>query len=113
MQFRVSRSTLAAVLFLVVAVHAFGQEPTGKKAPLAQKSSAAARPTAADAAKFVADAEKRLADINVKGNRADWVQSNFITDDTEAIAADAEQENTALSTKYALAATKYEGLKLP
>jgi peptidyl-dipeptidase A len=107
----VSAGFVAALL--LVAVCALGQEPAGKQAPSAQKSTAAARPTAADAEKFAADAEKQLADVAVKGNRADWVQSNFITDDTEAIAADAEQEGTALSTKYALEAAKYRGIQLP
>lgn len=67
----------------------------------------AQQPTAADAEKFANNAEKQLDEISIKGNRADWVQSNFITDDTEAIAADAEQENTALNTQFALEAAKY------
>src|SRR5215471_1223516 len=73
----------------------------------------AQQPTAADAEKFVNNAEKQLDENSVKENRADWVQSNFITDDTEAIAADAEQENTALNTQFALEAAKYNGLQLP
>ncbi len=42
------------------------------------------KPTVADAEQFMSQAETRLNDINVKANRAAWVQMNFITDDTEA-----------------------------
>src|SRR5436190_20468375 len=38
--------------------------------------------TAEEAAKFVADSEARLAAMNVDAQRASWVQSTYITDDT-------------------------------
>jgi peptidyl-dipeptidase A len=46
-------------------------------------------PSAAEAQQFMDKAEGRLADLSVKVNRASWVQENFITDDTEAMEADA------------------------
>ncbi|HYE73316.1 MAG TPA: M2 family metallopeptidase [Blastocatellia bacterium] len=71
------------------------------------------KPTVADAEKFVADAEKRLTDLIIKSNRADWVKSTFITDDTEILAAEANEDYIAAVKELAEAARRYDGLKLP
>ena len=57
-------------------------------------------------------AEGRLADLSVKVNRASWVQENFITDDTEAMEADAIDEDTAVTTELVEQAKRFDGLKL-
>lgn len=62
---------------------------------------------------FLADAEKQLDDLNVKASRASWVQSNFITDDTEAIAADANQQLNTLSAALAKKTREFDGVTLP
>ena len=49
--------------------------------------STTSKPAITDAAKFVEEAEKRYSDVIIKEGRASWVQSNFITHDTEALAA--------------------------
>ena len=69
--------------------------------------------TVAEAMKFVAEAEKKLSDLTLKLARATWVQSNFITEDTEAIAADVQKDYTAALTELAEASRKFDGLKLP
>ena len=61
---------------------------------------------------FIADAEKKLTILGVKGSRASWVQENFITQDTEALSADANNENIAAVTELALAARKFDGQKM-
>jgi len=66
-----------------------------------------------EAEKFLADAEKRLLDLNVKAGRADWVKSTFITDDTEALAADANDNLIAATTELAEQARRYENVDLP
>src|SRR5947208_8835170 len=71
-----------------------------------------AKPTVAEAEKFIADAEQKLLALNLKASRASWVQSNFITDDTEAMAASAADELTAVTTELAMQARRYEGLPL-
>src|SRR5271167_4350363 len=70
-------------------------------------------PTVAEAHAFIVKAEKQLFDLNNKANRASWVQENFITDDTEGISADAQEEVLAATTDLALKATRFNGLKLP
>jgi peptidyl-dipeptidase A len=69
-------------------------------------------PTVAEAEEFMKKAEARLADLNVKGQRASWVQENFITDDTQAMAADAIDENAAATTQLVEKAKRFEGLAL-
>ena len=43
----------------------------------------AAPPKIAEAKKFIEDAEGRLLTLNADSQRADWVKSTYITDDTE------------------------------
>jgi peptidyl-dipeptidase A len=66
----------------------------------------------ADAEKFVADAESRLRELTVKLNRAEWVKSTYITDDTEALAADAQEEYIAAVKELAEAARRYDNAQL-
>jgi peptidyl-dipeptidase A len=70
-------------------------------------------PTVAEAREFMNKAEAQLADLTVKVNRATWVQENFITDDTEAMAADAIDQVTAVTTELVEQAKRFEGLPLP
>jgi peptidyl-dipeptidase A len=71
------------------------------------------KPTVAEAQEFVRHAEQRLAELNLRVSRASWVQENFITDDTEALAAAANNELTAAVTELAQTATRFDSLKLP
>ncbi|MEW6128162.1 MAG: M2 family metallopeptidase [Acidobacteriota bacterium] len=75
--------------------------------------SATAKATVADAEKFIADAEQRLKTLSIQSSRADWVNSNFITDDTEAIAANAKKDYIAAVTELAEASRRFDDLKLP
>ena len=70
-------------------------------------------PTAAEAQQFMNQAEAKLADLSAKVQRASWVQENFITDDTQAIAADAIDEVTAVTTELVEQAKRFDGLTLP
>ena len=71
-----------------------------------------AAPTAEEAKRYIENAEKQLLDLSVKAQRAGWVQENFITEDTEQIAADAGEVANTASTKYAKEAHRFDGLKL-
>ncbi len=72
-----------------------------------------ANPTVAEAEKFISDTENLLAGLSVKASRADWVQANFITDDTEAIASQANQDYIEATTKLAQDVKRFDGMKLP
>ena len=72
-----------------------------------------AAPTLADAEKFMAQTEVLLEDLAIKGSRAAWVQSNFITDDTEALSAKANQRSIDFGVQLAKEAAKYDGVEVP
>src|SRR5882757_1632715 len=70
-------------------------------------------PTVEEAQAFLDDAEKRLMDLAVKQSRASWVEENFITVDTEALAADAGEKLNTLSVELAKQAARFDGVQLP
>jgi peptidyl-dipeptidase A len=70
-------------------------------------------PTVADAEAFMNKAEARLAELTVKVSKANWVHDNFITDDTEALAAAANDELTAVTSELVEEAKHFEGVKMP
>jgi peptidyl-dipeptidase A len=69
--------------------------------------------TPAEAEQFVADAEKRLLELNVKYARADWVKSTFITDDTEALSAEANKQVIEATTELAEQSRRFDEVELP
>jgi peptidyl-dipeptidase A len=96
-----------------IAPGAAGQTPDAKAKASGKPATAGAVPTVADAEKFITQAEARLLDLWIKGGRADWVSENFITDDTESIAADADAAIKAATADLARQARRYEKLPLP
>src|SRR5258708_3795356 len=89
-----------------------GPNPGGN-ASFTEKAEERAPATLAEAGRFADEAEKRLFDLQVKASRASWVQENFITDDTEQVAADANEALDAAATELAGKARRFDGLKLP
>jgi peptidyl-dipeptidase A len=85
-------------------------EPAGNSNAPATASGAA---TVAEAEKFMADAEKRLKDLSLRAGRASWVQSTFITVDTEALKANTDEDYIEAVTELAGAARRFEGLQMP
>ncbi len=65
-----------------------------------------------DIQNFLTAAETRLNDLTVKANRAGWVQETYITDDTEAINAAANEELLAAISELAKQAKQFEGKPL-
>jgi len=71
------------------------------------------KPTVADAQAFMQKAEAQLAEEVTMASRASWVQANFITDDTEALAASANERIIAITTDLVEQAKQFESLDLP
>jgi peptidyl-dipeptidase A len=74
---------------------------------------AAPAPTTAEAQRFVSEAEALLLDLWIEAERASWVQSTFITQDTEILAAQANARKNAATAELAKRATRFDGLSLP
>lgn len=70
-------------------------------------------PTVEEARAFVDDAEARLLEVWIDAARAGWVQSNFITDDTTAIAASAQTVVIGATMELATEAARFDGVALP
>jgi len=111
----IRRICSALVLVLIFGLTAAAQtaSPTPKPSDKAAPHSKALKPTVADAEKFMNETEALLMDLSIKAGRAAWVQSNFITDDTEAIASDYNERYIEAMTKIAREIKRYDGLKLP
>ena len=71
------------------------------------------RPTVSDAEEFVAAAEERLLDLWMSAGQAAWVQQNFISIDTNAMAASANAAVMAATTELATEAAQFNSLELP
>jgi peptidyl-dipeptidase A len=69
--------------------------------------------TPAEAEKFITDAENNLLDLSIKYSRADWVKSTFITDDSEALSAEANKAVIAATTDFADQSRRFDGVNLP
>ena len=76
-------------------------------------SSSATTPTVADATTFVNEAEAKLAAMNVDANRAAWVQSTYITHDTQIIAARENEKLISAGVDLAKQAARYDALEVP
>jgi len=70
-------------------------------------------PSVAEAKKFLDEAEARLLSLANEAGRASWVQSNFITDDTEALSALANERGIGAAVELAKAATRFDKVTLP
>ena len=72
----------------------------------------AKKPTVAEAERFLADTEERLNKLNNEQAKGAWVGSNFITDDTEAIASYFAERYLSAAGEAAIAARRFNGIKL-
>jgi peptidyl-dipeptidase A len=70
-------------------------------------------PTVAEAQAFMDQAEDTLLDLGVFAGRADWIKSNFITQDTELVAAREDQRAIAATVELTKRATRFDNLQLP
>src|SRR5215831_2100848 len=68
--------------------------------------------TPADAKSFLEKAEAELNRLSVDSSRADWVKSNFITDDTEILAAQADERVISTAARFAKEAAIFSRLAL-
>jgi peptidyl-dipeptidase A len=84
---------------------------TQSNAPASASNNVTLTPEGAE--QFIATAEKRYSDATIALSRASWVKSNFITDDTEALEAAANEKFIGLVGELAETARKFDGVNLP
>jgi peptidyl-dipeptidase A len=88
-------------------------EPTQTMTTDAPTPAPAAGPTVEEATRFVAQAEARLAKLGEDQQRAAWVQSTYITHDTQIIAARENERLISAGVELAKAAARFDNLELP
>jgi peptidyl-dipeptidase A len=69
--------------------------------------------TAADAKAFLDRVNDTMLRLGVASARAGWVQQNFITDDTDALSAAADQAYTDATVRFAKEATLFDHVVVP
>jgi peptidyl-dipeptidase A len=102
----VSRRTLSVLVCAIIATQIF-------PAARAQGPAATPTPTVQEAEQFIKNAEARLDKLSLESSRAAWVQATYITEDTEALSAAANEQVLAAVTELANGAKRYDGLQLP
>jgi peptidyl-dipeptidase A len=70
-------------------------------------------PTVEEAEQFLTGAEARLLDLWIQRERSKWVQSTYITEDTELLVARADEEVIAATMELARESTRFDRLDLP
>ena len=90
--------SIAVVVCLLCASAARPQNPTAS--------------TPEEAEKYISHAEQDLFDLAIKASRASWVHANFITFDTDQIAADAGEIANTAATRYAKGAHRFDHVQL-
>ncbi len=68
------------------------------------------KPSATDAKKFAEAAEADLLKLSNEAGQAQWLQATYINQDSEAVAARANQRLLDAAVKYAKEAAKYDGV---
>jgi peptidyl-dipeptidase A len=97
-------SLVALAAFFIVAAPAVAKPKKDKAVP------AQSTPTAAEADAFVAAAEKELGAFSVLNARAQWVNVTYITDDTDALAAEFGARGTEMGVRLAKGAARFDGV---
>lgn len=68
--------------------------------------------TADEAQKFVTEANATLLKVSIEQQQAGWVAENFITEDTEALGARANQTLIDAAARYAKAAVRFDKIEV-
>ena len=119
MRVRLRAYTLSA-LAVALSVACGGAQPRAETSPGAITPSvsgtppgrASARPTSAEADVFVQMVNAELKDLWSDAERINWVKATYITDDTEKLAAEAQERVMEYLTRRIHGARRFDGLEL-
>jgi len=110
--FKAKHKTKLSLLSLVVVVILSACQPATHHKQDKQAKKEDSKVTVEDAKQYIADAEVSLEQDYEITNQAFWVQANFTTDDSNAIAAKFGENATKKSVKLALGTKQFKDLKL-
>jgi peptidyl-dipeptidase A len=99
---------LAAILICFTLAACGDQTP-----PAAQAPATAAAPTAAEAKEFLKRFDDEFRAIYAETSAAQWVQANFITEDTQLLSAKANERYLAMQNRFVEESRGFDGVELP
>jgi len=91
---------------------AFGALATLALAAACAPGASNSRATPAQAAAFMDSTEQELAELGIRASQAGWVAATHITDDTEALSAEAAKNYAVAVQRRAIEAKRFESLDL-
>ncbi len=100
-------------VWIVVLSMGIGLVLGGRHCTVAGQGVSTKPPTSAEARAFMDKVEARLLAMTTETNRSGWVQSTYITDDTEILAAAANERMTRAIVDFAKQSRRFDGLILP
>ena len=102
-----------AFMFSLAPATLSAQQPssTGSMSVVARPAAAPVAPAAVSA--FLVRAERELDSLGVRASRAQWVQQNFITDDTEILNASASRDLSVAVQRLATEAKRFDKTPMP
>ena len=68
--------------------------------------------TSTDAQAFLDETAKEMVTLGIEGARAEWIYSNFITEDTSALSASANQKSTEAGVRFAMQAATFDNVEV-
>jgi len=106
------RNRLVLIALTSFATACQGPPPISTCKDAEEKPDADALPKAADAKEFIANTEARLLELWIAAERAAWVKATYITDDTDELAAAAEEAVMAFVAQAAAEALRFKRVNL-
>jgi peptidyl-dipeptidase A len=107
-----ARAMLVALSSLAALAIACQGPPPAETCKDPEATAADRLPTVADAREFIARTEERLLELWIASERAAWVKATYITDDTDLIAAAAEEAVMAFVAEKAAEAQRFKHVDL-
>jgi peptidyl-dipeptidase A len=96
--------TIRSLILAIACAAAVGCSPAPASKPA---------PTPAEAKAFLDNANATTLKLGIQQGQGGWVQQTYITDDTEAIAARANQAFNEAGAKFAREAVQFDGVQVP
>jgi peptidyl-dipeptidase A len=107
---RVPYRFFGLALALVIAATGCGPGPSERPGAVSPSQS---EPTAEEARAFVEGAEAELQELAVRASRASWIQSTYITHDSQILASEHGARVVAALARFANEAARFQDLDLP
>lgn len=87
------------------------QAPPAEQATQELQTTQEAKPSAAEAEAYTTRVNAELKELWADSSRANWIKENFITDDTDALAADADEKVMAYSARAIKEAARFNDVE--